>query len=241
VALKVAILVPRRSDGGRRDEIWVWVKNWLETHHPEWPIFEGVDDVNETFSMGLARNDAARKAGDWDVGVLVDSDTIAHPDAVKAAVKNASNTRILWVAGDVRMRMDKTSSDRILNGGLWFPRPEGERHPKGNVINEMCYGEPSSGVIAVNRTLWNATGGYIESLQGWGWEDLAFITQCYIAGKGMAWVKNSPILHFWHERTPLTEDTDFNKQIWLKLHNFSTRRDIAGARAFLHDLGHTLP
>lgn len=239
--MKVAFLVPRREDGGRRDEIWAWVRNWLTEHHPEWPIFEGVDDVNVTFSMALARNDAARKAGDWDVGVLVDSDTIAHPKAVREAVLRAAKSRQLWVAGDVRMRMDERSSNNILYGGLWFPRPEGERHPKGNVIDEMCYGEPSSGVIAINRRLWNATGGYIESLQGWGWEDLAFITQCYLVGKGMNWVRNSSILHFWHPRTPLTADTDHNKQVWLTLHEYSCNRDIAGARQYLWSLGHRLP
>lgn len=236
--VRTVLLVPRREDNGRRDEIWAWVRQWLINHHPDWPIFEGVDEVNDVFSMSLARNDAARKAGNWDVAVLVDSDTIAHPNAVQQAAWKAHKTRKLWVAGDVRMRMDRVSSDRILGGGLWFPRPEGDRHPKGNVLDDMCYGEPSSGVIAVGRPLWDATGGYLESLQGWGWEDLLFITQCYVVGRGMDWVRNSPILHFWHPRTPLSADTDYNKQVWLTLHDFSCRQDKAGAKEFLRGLGH---
>lgn len=235
--LRVAFLVPRRADNGRRDEVWAWVKNWLTVQHPDWPIFEGTDD-SAVFSMAAARNDAARKAGDWDVGILLDSDTIAHPIAVHQAVLHAAQSRKLWVAGDVRMRMDANSSDRILDGGLWFPRPEGDRHPKGNVIDEMCYGEPSSGVIAIGRELWDATGGYVESLRGWGWEDLTFITQCYVVGDGMDWVRDSSILHFWHPRTPLTEDTKRNKQVWLHLHELSCRRDKSAALDYLRGLGH---
>lgn len=234
--MRVVILVPRREDNGRRDQIWVWVRNWFRTHHPSWAIFEGTDD-SDVFSMAAARNDAARKAGDWDVAVLVDADTIAHPEAVVEAVNQAHRTRKLWVAGDVRMRMDETSSNRILSGGLWFPRPEGERHPKGNVLDDMCYGEPSSGVIAIGKDLWRASGGYVESLHGWGWEDLVFITQCYVVGDGMDWVKDSPIFHFWHERTPLTEDTDHNKRVWSRLHRLS-RNDQAGAKDYLRSLGH---
>lgn len=238
MALKVAFLVPRRPDHGRRDRIWVWVRNWLTTHHPEWPIVEGYDEVNDTFSMALARNNAARAAGDWDVGVLVDSDTIAHPDAVRAAVTKAAGSRKIVVAGDMRMRMDQTSSDRILQGGLWFARPEGERHPKSNVLDDMCYGEPSSGVIAIGRELWDASGGYVESLQGWGWEDLVFITQCYVVGDGMDWVRNNMLLHFWHDRTPITDDTSHNKQVWLRLHDLSRRNNKTGAKAYLRQLGH---
>lgn len=240
MGVKTVICVPRKPDHGRRDHIWAWVKSWLNIQHPDWPIVEGTHD-GEVFSMAAARNDAARQAGDWDVAVIVDADTIAHPDATRQAALNAHTTRKLWMAGDVRMRMDETSSDRILSGGLWFPRPEGAIHPKHTVIDEMCYGEPSSGVLAVSRELWDATGGYIESLQGWGWEDLAFITQCYIVGDGMDWVRDSSILHFWHPRTPLTEDTSRNKQVWLKLHDFSRRRNTAGARKYLHTLGHQMP
>lgn len=234
--MRVVILVPRREDGGRRDQIWEWVRYWLVQHHPDWPIFEGTDD-DDVFSMATARNNAARAAGEWDVAVIVDADTIAEPTAIEAAVLAARTSRKIWLAGDVRMRMDETSSDRILSGGPWFPRPEGERHPKGNVIDETCYGEPSSGVFAIGRPLWDAAGGYLESLQGWGWEDLVFITQCYVVGDGMDWVRNSTLLHFYHDRTPLTTDTKRNKHVWDQLHNLS-RRNKPAAMDYLRTLGH---
>lgn len=239
--MRVVILVPRRPDGGRRDTIWNWVRHqWIERHHPDWPIYEGTDN-GEVFSMAKARNNAAAAADiyaePWDVAVVIDSDTIAHPEAVLAAVEQAHTTRKMWVAGDMRMRMDRTSSDRIMGGGLWLPRPEGERHPKGNVLDEMCYGEPSSGVFAIGRPLWDATGGYLDSLQGWGWEDLVFITQCYVVDGAMDWVRDSMLLHLYHERTPLTADTKDNKKVWQQLHRLSCL-DKPAAMEYLRGLGH---
>lgn len=234
--MRVVILVPRREDHGRRDKIWLWVRAWLQQHHPDWPIYEGRDD-GDVFSMAKARNNAARAAGDWDVAVIVDADTIAHPDAVQAAVTYAHHSQKLVVAGDMRMRVDETSSNRIMEGGLWFPRPEGEVHPKSNCIREMCYGEPSSGVIAIGRPLWEATGGYVERLKGYGSEDLVFITQCCVVGDGMDWVRNNMLLHLWHPRTPLTDDTTFNTTVWRKLHRLSCINK-AEAKDYLRTLAH---
>lgn len=234
--MRTVVLVPRRADNGRRDELWRWVKQWMQVNHPDWPIYEGTDD-GDVFSMSTARNDAARRAGDWDVAVILDADTFAHPDAVREAVIKAHTSRKIWAAGDMRMRCDRQSSDRILNGHHWFPRPEGDRHPKDGVIKEMCYGEPSSGVLAIGRPLWDATGGYVEALKGWGFEDLAFITQCYVVGDGMGWVRDSMILHLWHPRTPLSQDTVDNKRVWLRLHGLS-KRDRLGAKAYLRQMGH---
>jgi len=236
MGMRVVLLVPRKADNGRRDEIWEWVEHeWLREHHPDWEIFEGRDD-GETFSMGKARNDAARAAGDWDVAVILDSDTIAAPWAVKEAVRMASISSKMVVAGDVRMRMDETSSNLIIDGGPWFPRPEG-RHPKTGVVPETIYGEPSSGVIAVSRYLWDATGGYVENMKGWGWEDLVFITQCCVVGNGIDWVRDSTLLHFYHDRPALTFDTSRNKAMYLELNHIATRNK-EGAKTYLRNRGH---
>lgn len=236
VGRRVVFLVPRRADGGRRDEIWSWMRrHWLPRHHPAWSVCEGTDD-GRVFSMAKARNNAARAASDWDVAVIIDSDTIAEPDAIRQAVEMAQQTNKMVVAGDVRMRMDKTSTDRILNGGLWFPRPEG-KHPKTGVLPDTIYGEPSSGVIAISRGLWDATGGYVENMKGWGWEDLVFITQCFVAGDGIAWVPDSILLHLYHDRPALTHDTNRNKMMHTEFHHISCR-DKEKAKEYLRARGH---
>lgn len=218
----------------------MWVKHWLDRHHPDWPLFEGTHD-GPVFSMATARNDAVRKAGDdWDVVVMVDADTIAHPEATQAAAVYAHHSRKVIVAGDYRIRMDQPSSDRILAGDQlgMFIRPEGEVHPKHNSLPDMAYGEPSSGVIAIGRPLWEAAGGYVASLKGYGSEDLVFLTQCHVVGDGMDWIRNSTLLHFCHPRTPLTEDTKFNTQVWRTLHRLSRQRDKTAAFDYLRTLGH---
>jgi len=241
--MKVAVLVPRREDHGRRDEIWAWVKGWMRAHHPDWPIYEGRDDDGEVFSMAKARNDAARMAGDWDVGLIMDADTVGPPDVVEDAVRRARHSLNLVVAGDTRMCMDVDSSDRIMRQGVWFPRPDGCLPKTGTGASDSIYGEPSSGVMAISRRLWDATGGYVESLAGWGYEDLVFLAQANLFGDGVMWMPRGILLHFWHPRSRLTDDTDRNHRVWQEIGALACHanaRDLV--RDYLADqLGHTWP
>lgn len=224
--MKVVICVPRKNDYGRRDDIWDWVRPWIESYHPDWPIFEGTADESEAdgWSMATARNDAARQAGDWDVAIFQDGDTITKPQALRDAVIMAATSDKIVVAGDMRMTMDKVSSDEIMAGGLWFPRPDGQ-HSKENCALNSCYGEPASGSVVIGRKLFDDIGGYLEPLKGWGYEDLVFMTSAFIWGGGVTWVPNSMLLHLWHERSRLTEDSHRNYQIWRTLHEISTREN----------------
>jgi len=236
--VRAVVLVPRRADHGRRDMIWKHVRKWLQQNHPEWEIFEGHDD-GPVFSLSKARNDAARKAGSWDVAVILDSDTIAEPEVLKDAVIRASMSTRLWIAGDIRMCLSKKSSDQILHGGLWFPRPDG--HLPKNGANESIYGEPSSSVMAVSRELWDAVGGYVESMQGYGYEDLVFLTSCNIFGDGVSWIPDSIMYHFWHEKSRLTDDTERNYKIWKQLDGIARNQNARQvAKIYLESLGHTV-
>lgn len=244
--MKIVICVPRKDDGGRRDEIWAWVREWLDHRHPEWSIYEGHADESDParWSMAAARNDAARQAGDWDVAVFVDADTFVHPDALEKAVYMAATQNKLIVAGDMRMTLDKPSSDEIMDPqGWWFPRPDG-RHSKSNCEDNTCYGEPSSGVVAIRRSLYDAIGGYPEFMAGWGFEDLVFMTCAHVYGDGEAWVPNSMMLHLWHPRSRLTEDSHLNHEIWLRLHEIASMKvanKVDLATHYLKELGHTWP
>lgn len=240
--MKVAILVPRREDYGRRDEIWSWVRAWLGTHHPDWPIYEGRDD-SEVFSMAKARNNAARLAGDWDVGLIMDADTIGPPDVVEDAVQRARRSLNLVVAGNTRMCMDLDSSNRIMDSGIWFPQPEGNLSKTGTGASDSIYGEPSSGVMAISRQLWDATGGYVESMSGWGYEDLVFLAQANLFGDGVVWMPRGILLHFWHPRSRLTDDTERNYKIWQHIGGLAAHengRDLV-ARYLSEELGHRWP
>ena len=58
--MKVAILTPRRPDGGRRDELWSFCRRWWTERFPDWEIHEA--DVSGVFNRGAAIN-AARRRG----------------------------------------------------------------------------------------------------------------------------------------------------------------------------------
>jgi hypothetical protein len=236
--MKVVVLAPYRAGSLQRARIWRWVKGWYRSNF-DWEILESCGGRGlgspGVFSIARARNMLAEMAGDWDVALMIDADTIAEPSAIHEAVNRAANHRQMIMAGDVHMRMNERSSDLILENGVWFPRPDGYLPKTG--VNEHIYGEPSSGCFAIGRELWESTGGFVESMQGWGHEDLVFLTQCYIAGDGVAWVPDSTLLHFWHPRAEITEDTERNRKIYNAFHALS-EVSHAQAKDFLRLLGH---
>lgn len=223
--------VPYRSREGT-DPIWSWVRTWIKTHYG-YPTFTA--DCLGDFSPSKARNNAARLAGDWDVALFHDSDTIAHPDAVSQAVELAASSMQMVVTADSHMYCDPASSQRIINSGLpMFPRPDS--------FNEHgIYEKPCSGIIAVNRNLYEKVGGYVETLKGWGYEDLVFLQQCGIFGDGNTWIPGHINLHLWHPPSPKTTDTNINRQVWLKLSDYRRRKNTSSARQYLQTLGHTVP
>lgn len=228
--MKTVICVPYRPRPGT-DELWSWVNGWI-TNHYGYPIHVG--DTEGNFSPSKARNAAATLAGDWDVAVFHDADTIAHPEAVEQAITAAANSMQMVVAADSHMYCDPASSRRILAGSPIFPRPD-------KFDRNHIYEKPCSGIVAVNRNLYEKVGGYVETLQGWGYEDLVFLQMCGIFADGNTWIPGHISLHIWHEPSPLTRHTTFNKQVWQKLADYRRRNNPAGARTYLQTLGHTVP
>jgi hypothetical protein len=229
---KVRICVPYCPDDGRRDRLWAFTRQWICDNYKLGPVV--VCDAGGEFSRAKSRNMAADTADDWDVLLFHDADTLAHPDAVERAIQTAHVTNQMVIAGDAFIYMDQASSDRILAGGPLFPRPV-------SFDEHGCYARPCSGVFAVGRELWEATGGYVESLQGWGYEDLVFLTMCGIFGQGNTWVPNHTMLHLWHEPAPRTTDTHRNRALWEKLARHKAFGDTAGALGLLRSIGHEVP
>lgn len=230
--MRVVVLTPYRPADRSRERVWRWVRGWIDGYG--YPVVVG-DSDGAVFSRAQARNNAARLAGDWDVAVFHDADTIAHPAAVAEAVEAAANSRRMVVAGDAHMYCDRASSERIMAGdGLAFARP-------ASFDEHGIYERPCSGVFAVSRTLFDAVGGYVESLAGWGYEDLAFLQCCGLFGGGNTWVSGHITLHLWHEPARRDARTAANQAVWTRLARHRARRDAAGAREYLASLGHHVP
>lgn len=189
--MNVAIAVPRRADGGRRDEVWAWCRQWWETNTP-WPIHEGFHETDGKFNAAAARNRAAAAAGDdWDVLFLLDADVIlADPAQAFRAVETAARTG-RWTAAHDRWRsLTRVGSDRIMAG--WA----GDWGTHVRTTLPMSF----ANAIAVPRDLWEAVKGQDERHVGWGWEDISFMMACKALGGGIERV-HGDVFHLWHPRS----------------------------------------
>ena len=229
--MRTVVLVPYRPNP-QRDPVWGFVKSWI-TRHYNYPLFVA-DCDGDPFSIAQARNKAALDAGDWDVAVIHDADTIAHPEAVQRAVAEASASMRQVFTCDSHMYCDRSSSQRIMDSG-WpmFPRPD--------FTDRGAYQKPSGGIFAVSRKLFDAVGGYVESLVAYGYEDLVFLQCCGVFGEGHGYIPGHINLHLWHPPSTQSMDSRFNEQVWQTMTEHRIRRDQIGARHYLSTLGHTVP
>lgn len=229
--MTVAVLVPRRSDGGHRDRLWAFAKAlWLD-RHPDWPIYEG-QSPEGPFNRSAAINDAARQAGDWTVAVIIDSDIIAHPEAVEAIVEVAAGTNRMAVSHSRRVMLSSSMTTKILDGytGSWEAR------------NQKVWSDSCSCCIAVSRTLWDQIGGFDEDYVGWGYEDSAFGALAIHHG-GPIHFEQSTLFHLWHPESPdAARQSPVRKANEQRLRRLHVRlRDEATGRPIPRILHRTVP
>ena len=167
--MEVVILVPLRADGGHRDRLWGFCRGRWEQFG--WPIIEGHHD-DGPFNRAAAINDAAVKAGDWHVAVIIDADVICAPGSVRSAVAIADLTDQMVVAHDERVMLNQRGTEKVLGGfeGSWRDRSMVER----------VWLDSVSCAVAVSRRLWDAAGPFDEKFVGWGREDTAFRISCEV-------------------------------------------------------------
>jgi hypothetical protein len=203
--LHTVILVPYRPDGGRRDELWKFTHAWLEKHHPDYPIYIG-ESPDGLFNRSAAINGAARQAGDWDVAVVCDSDTVVPPAQFEKAVSEARKTGLLTSALTRVVELSKESTDQLLTGGeIDIRKLDIDRTRTKDDMTQ-------SSVIAVPRALWDAIGGFDEEFRGWGCEDNAFWKAATVLGgtgrtqvlgesldRGKPLRVNGCAFHLWHQ------------------------------------------
>ena len=175
--MKVAILVHRRGGFPDRDRLWAFCRTWWLNDFPDWEVHEGTGP-DGAFCRSHAINEAATKAGDWDVAVIIDADVLVDPAAVRSAVDLAVATDSMVLAYHRRVLLGENGTNQILSGfrGNW------------DGLDRQCadrYDACSSAVV-VTRALWDAVGGFDERFVGWGWEDVAFRVACEtVSGREM--------------------------------------------------------
>jgi len=181
--MKVVVLVPWRGGDHIRERNWEWTRPHLEELGYE--IVLG--DRPGPWARAAACNEAARQAGDWDIAVVADADTIPEPDAVKRAVGLVRTT-----PGAVRPH------DRLWNLSKAQSVVAGQRGPEQVRLTPRAAQLLGGGLLVVSRVAWEKVGGYDERFIGWGHEDSALHTTLLAEAQwdrisGQAW-------HLWHRR-----------------------------------------
>lgn len=181
-------LVPYRSDGGWRDQLWRFVQSWWEEQTPGATFYVGASPAGP-FNRSAAINAAAR-SGPWDTAVVLDADVVAAGDQVLRAVEIAEATGRLTLAFDRYVGLNRTYTVKLLNG--W----RGDLM-KGKFRTSDAH---ESSIVAVRRDLWEEVGGFDERFVGWGQEDVSF---AHTARLLRGWIERTPgkVYHLWHARS----------------------------------------
>jgi hypothetical protein len=191
--MRVAVLVPRRADNGRRDRLWSWVRDRWSDVHPTFEIFEGEHDDGGPFNRSAAINRAAELAGPFDIAIVADSDSFAGPDQIDAAVERAVDTDRMTLAYDRFLYLTRSMSDQIMGGfvGAWEPGVEWS-------MSGTC-----SSLVVIPRRLWDEVGGFDPGFVGWGMEDVAASLAMQALRGGLERIPG-PV---WHLHHPSSSDS----------------------------------
>lgn len=222
---RVPIMVARRDDGAHRDRLWRFLKKqyWLNQDNVSLP-FEGYH-IDGPFNRSLGLNIAANMAGNWDVGVFIDSDAYIDPARLEEAIRIARATQKVVAPFDTVVELNKDTTLEILESGRL------EYNPSENQIDKIRTQELStqSLIIVVPRNIYEQIGGFDPHFVGWGGEDNAFWRAAEIVS-GEVLRMNGSVFHLWHEPAS-REYQPSNNARWLAYANAQTREQLNTVRA----------
>lgn len=194
---RVAVVVPRRSDGGHRDLVWEWLAARWAREHPGYLVVEGHHDEGP-FNRSAAINAGVAAAGPFDVLVIADADSFVAPEQLAQAVATAVATGQLTLAYDLFCYLDRSMSAKVMAG---YP---GDWH--AGVAWTLDWAVSS--MVVVPAGLWWTLGGADEGFVGWGGEDFALRHALETFGGGMHRT-SGPVWHLWHPSQPHDADDVF--------------------------------
>lgn len=142
-----------------RENHWRIVRTHLEALG--YLLFTG-DSVGPVFSRSEAVNRAAETAGDWDVALITDADTILDPPTVEKAIRSVVRSKGAARPHDQRYMLSLGATKWLTSRGV-------ETLP----ARFLKWTSPGGGALVVHREAWDAVGGYDERFVGPGYEDSA--------------------------------------------------------------------
>jgi hypothetical protein len=121
-----------------------------------------VDSGHEPFNRAATRNQCIRAAGDADVVVICDADTLLQREPLLAAIQQAPLDGLVHNPFSAVRGLTKDSTLRCLVGD--------QRSSKAAFQLSWAVGS----AYVTTPTAWWAVGGMDERFTGWGFEDTAF-------------------------------------------------------------------
>jgi N-terminal domain of galactosyltransferase len=234
--MKTVFLVPYRPDGGRREDLWLFVWRWLRAKHPH-DIILG-ESPPGPFNRSAAINHAAHKAGNWDVAIIHDADTLADPHILEAAITQAHNTGGCYFPFTTYHYLSPDATTQLLahSGSIFLAtdhtRPDNGLRPHHH-----------SGIQAISRKAYEAIGGFPNPCQGWGAEDAIVEELLRTFHQPPEWLPGAA-LHLYHhphggDGRGEDPNTRRNRQILRQV--IIRRRRPDQLRTYLETIGHHVP
>lgn len=191
----LSVLVPYRSDGGLRDELWEFVQRRLAHVLPGAEVIVSDDrhENAELFNRPQALNAAARLAN-GDLFLIADADTtVSSPTLLREAIQ-ATREDGRWRLPVTYQQLTQTASDAFKHAG-----------PSSDLLVDVdgrdfeWEGESWSGLMVVPAEAYWTAGGSDERYIGWGADDAALgIALDTIYGAHVRFP--AAAVHLWHER-----------------------------------------
>lgn len=189
------VVMPYRPDGGQRDRIFAWTKDWWEYYLDE-PVYSS-DSDGEVFNRSQARNRAAAQ-GDGEVIIFVDADTVlGHHESINTGAWAVYKKQCPWVIPyKTYFNLSQEYTETALDEDpMWF---KGRHHRDFSYEHELV---SWAGVLMVRREDFEKVGGYDERFVGWGHEDVAFRIKLDVEIGGHVRTPGEAF-HLWHPIDP---------------------------------------
>ncbi len=200
---RIVILVPWRGGEERREWLWDICRPWLERFG--WPIYCG--DSNGPWARAAAVNAAEKEAaaaGDWDLALVADTDTIADPDSIYRAMDWIRST-----GGAARPHTERWMLTR--EGSLVAAQRGTSAIDKTRHLGKQFAG---GGLLVITHDAWKRVGGFDETFIGWGYEDTAMHLSLIAKSR---WDRlPGEAYHLWHpgeQNKPRRESVDRYKEL----------------------------
>lgn len=177
------IVIPWRDDGSRSAACKT-VCDHLRTVVPGCPIILA-DSGHETFNRAASRNLGVKAAGQDEIVVVCDADTLVDPDGLLVASRAAQRGGLHYPQAVVNY-LSEAGTELVIQG-----------QPVDPQRIEFSLPSAHGGCFVILAEQYRAVGGMDERFEGWGFEDNAW----WAAAKdrlgvpthhrGVAW-------HLWH-------------------------------------------